>query len=203
MDVNLLDKNHRRVSCVAATASNLGIGKNGKLPWPSLRTDLEFLQSITTEVRDKGKWNAVLMGRKTWESLDVTERPLPGRLNIVISNTLKSPPHGAHHVCDSVRSAVHMLSAPPFTDTVEDIFVAGGSEVYREAIESSNCYRIYLTEINKEFDSDTFFPAFDKNAYKLISNPSEVPQGVIEENQIQYRFCVYEKQDYSLRESGN
>lgn len=186
-------KNLRRVCCVAAIASNLGIGNNGKLPWPSLRTDLEFLQRITTEVRDKGKWNAVLLGRKTWESLDLTQRPLPGRLNVVISKTLKFPPCGAHHVCDSVSAAVQMLSNSPFTDTVEEIFVLGGTEVYREAIESSFCYRIYLTEIDKEFESDTFFPTFDKNTYSLLSSTSEVPQGVIEENQIQYRFCVYEK----------
>ncbi|KAL9985500.1 hypothetical protein ACROYT_G007914 [Oculina patagonica] len=193
MDSDLSGKNLRRVSCVAAIASNRGIGNNAKLPWPSLRTDLEFLRRITTEVRDKGKWNAVLMGRKTWESLDPTEQPLPGRLNIVISNTLKVRPFRAHHVCSSVWSAVHMLSNPPFADTVEDIFVVGGAEVYREAIESPYCHRIYLTEINKEFESDTFFPTFDKNIYRLLSAPSEVPQGVIEENQIQYRFCVYEK----------
>lgn len=88
-----------------------------------------------------------------------------------------------------------MLSDSPFTDTVEDIFALGGTEVYREAIESSYCYRIYLTEIYKEFESDTFFPTFDKNTYRPLSSPSEVPQGVIEENQIKYRFCVYEKQD--------
>jgi len=141
-----------------------------------------------------GKWNAVLLGRKTWESLDPTQQPLPGRLNVVISKTLKCPPCGAHHVCDSVSSAVQMLSNSPFNDTVEEIFVLGGTEVYREAIESTYCYRIYLTEIHKEFESDTFFPTFNKNTYRLLSSPREVPQGDIEENQIQYRFCVYEKQ---------
>lgn len=184
----------RCVSCVAAVSSNMGIGKNGKLPWPALRTDLEFLEKITTEVNEQGKWNAVLMGRKTWESLDVTQQPLPGRLNIVISKTLKEPPLGAHHVFNSVWSAVQMLSASPLVDTVEEIFVLGGSDVFREAIESSYCQRIYLTEIDREFESDTFFPAFDKKTYRLISTPCDVPQGVIEENQIQYRFCVYEKQ---------
>ncbi|KAK2573220.1 Dihydrofolate reductase [Acropora cervicornis] len=131
----------RSVSCVAAMASNRGIGNKGKLPWPSLRT----------------------------------------------------PPRGSHHVCDSVLSAVKMLSAPPFSSTVEEVFVLGGTEVYREAIESSFCHRIYLTEIDKEFDADAFFPTFDKSRYKLISNPSDVPEGVIEENGVQYRICVYER----------
>lgn len=184
----------RCVSCVAAVSSNMGIGKNGRLPWPSLRTDLMFLKKITTEVNEQGKWNAILMGRKTWESLDVTNQPLPGRLNIVISKTLKEPPPGAHHVFNSVWSAVQMLSLPPLLDTVEEIFVLGGSDVYKEATESSYCQRIYLTEIDKEFESDAFFPAFDRSKYSLISTPSGVPQGIIEENQIQYRFCVYEKQ---------
>ncbi|XP_068752605.1 dihydrofolate reductase-like [Montipora capricornis] len=190
-----MSKHLRHVNCVAAMASNRGIGKDGKLPWPTLRTDLDFLARITTTVKDKGKWNAVLLGRKTWESVDSSERrPLPGRLNIVISRTLQVPPSGAHHVCDSVWSAVKMLSADPFTRTVEGIFVLGGTEVYREAIQSSYCHRIYLTEIYKEFHADAFFPTFDKNTYTLISNPSDVPEGVIEENQTQYRICVYERQ---------
>ncbi|XP_068710691.1 dihydrofolate reductase-like isoform X2 [Montipora foliosa] len=190
-----MSKHLRHVNCVAAMASNRGIGKDGKLPWPTLRTDLDFLARITTTVKDKGKWNAVLLGRKTWESVDSSERrPLPGRLNIVISRTLQVPPRGAHHVCDSVWSAVKMLSADPFTRTVEGIFVLGGTEVYREAIQSSYCHRIYLTEIYKEFHADAFFPTFDKNTYTLISNPSDVPEGVIEENQTQYRICVYERQ---------
>lgn len=190
-----MSKHLRHVNCVAAMASNRGIGKDGKLPWPTLRTDLDFLARITTTVKDKGKWNAVLLGRKTWESVDSSERrPLPGRLNIVISRTLQVPPSGAHHVCDSVWSAVKMLSADPFTSTVEGIFVLGGTEVYREAIQSSYCHRIYLTEIYKEFHADAFFPTFDKNTYTLISNPSDVPEGVIEENETQYRICVYERQ---------
>lgn len=183
----------RCVSCVAAMASNRGIGNKGKLPWPSLRTDLEFLERKTITVKDKGKWNAVLFGRKTWEGIDISQRPFPGRLNIVISKSLKTPPRGSHHVCDSVLSAVKMLSAPPFSSTVEGIFVLGGTEVYREAIESSFCHRIYLTEIDKEFDADAFFPVFDKSRYKLISNPSDVHEGVIEENGVQYRICVYER----------
>lgn len=194
MNANMSSKNLRRVSCVAAMGLNRGIGINGRLPWPSLRTDLEFLERITTEVKDKGKWNAVLMGRRTWESLEPSQQPLPGRLNIIISKSLKSLPRGAHHVCDSALSAVKMLSTPPFTNTVEGIFVLGGTEVYREAIESPYCNRIYVTELNKEFEADTFFPTFDTNTYGLISTPCEVPQGVIEENQIQYRFCVYDKQ---------
>ncbi|XP_029190711.2 dihydrofolate reductase-like isoform X2 [Acropora millepora] len=183
----------RCVSCVAAMASNRGIGNKGKLPWPSLRTDLEFLEKKTITVKDKGKWNAVLFGRKTWKGIDISQKHFPGRLNIVISKSIKTPPRGSHHVCDSVLSAVKMLSAPPFSSTVEEIFVLGGTEVYREAIESSFCHRIYLTEIDKEFDADAFFPIFDKSRYKLISNPSDVPEGVIEENGVQYRICVYER----------
>lgn len=194
MDERMTSKNLRWVSCVAAMSTNRGIGNKGSLPWPPLRTDLRFLEKITTEVKDKDKWNAVLLGRKTWESLGASNQPLIGRLNIVISKSLKSPPSGAHYVCDSVLSTVQMLSAPPFTSTVEKILVLGGTDVYKEAIESRFCHRIYLTRINQEFEADAFFPMFDENVYKLISNPSEVPQGVFEENQVQYKFCVYEKQ---------
>jgi dihydrofolate reductase len=71
---------------IAATPSN-GIGKDGQLPWPPLPTDLAFFKEVTTKTRDVSKRNAVIMGRKTWESIPPKFRPLRNRLNIVLSRS--------------------------------------------------------------------------------------------------------------------
>ena len=68
---------------VAATRA-LGIGKDGKLPW-HLPGEMAFFKELTSKTSDAGKHNAVVMGRRTWESLPPKFRPLPGRLNVVLS----------------------------------------------------------------------------------------------------------------------
>jgi len=68
---------------VAATTAN-GIGKNGRLPW-HIREDMKFFAYVTQNAPE-GTQNAVIMGRKTWESIPAKNRPLSKRLNIVISN---------------------------------------------------------------------------------------------------------------------
>jgi dihydrofolate reductase len=68
----------------AATEVGYGIGKNGAMPW-RLRGDMDHFKRITQRVTDTSRQNAVIMGRKTWESLPKSFRPLPGRLNVVLS----------------------------------------------------------------------------------------------------------------------
>jgi dihydrofolate reductase len=74
----------RRFSIVVAAAANSGIGRAGQLPW-RLPGDLAFFKRVTSQVTGAGR-NAVIMGRKTWDSIPSKFRPLPGRLNIVISS---------------------------------------------------------------------------------------------------------------------
>ncbi len=70
---------------VAAWTRRMGIGKNGTLPWPYLKADMARFASITKTPPSEGRMNAVIMGRRTWESLPANRRPLPGRINIVLT----------------------------------------------------------------------------------------------------------------------
>lgn len=178
----------RKFACVVAVADNGGIGKNNSLPW-KLHGDMKFFSHLTSEVSTEGKQNAVIMGRKTWESIPEKYRPLPHRLNVLLSKNLSTAPKGAHHLCSSLQAAFDLLST---ADSVEKIFVIGGAAVYKEALQHPDAHRLYITHVFKDFDCDVHFPDFDKNVFKEISDP-DVPSEMQEEDGIQYKFQVYQR----------
>lgn len=114
------------------------IGKNGKLPWPHAKTDMKIFSEYT---KGNGSTSAVLMGRKTWESLPYLHRPLSGRVNIVLSNTM------------GVMESAHVVNT--FTGGVKlardigmsHLWIIGGSSLYNEAIESGLVEYVYATEM--------------------------------------------------------
>ena len=82
----------RPLNCIVAVSQNMGIGKDGNLPWPPLRNEFRYFQRMTTVSSVEGKQNLVIMGRKTWLSIPEKNRPLKDRINIVLSRELKEVP---------------------------------------------------------------------------------------------------------------
>lgn len=169
-------------SLVVAADENMGIGLKGDLPW-RLKGDLAYFRDLTSKTQNPNKKNAVIMGRTTWESIPEKFRPLPNRLNIVLSHKLAKEGLNGAEVANSIQAA--LLLAEKYN--VENCFVIGGGKVYRETIDLPECQRIYITEIKGNFSCDTYFPNF-KEHFKLQSN-SELK----EENNITYQFTVYQK----------
>ena len=93
---------------VAATKDEMGIGFEGGLPW-RLPKDMAYFKAVTAQVSEPGTRNAVIMGRKTWESIPSKFRPLPGRLNVVLSRggSLVEAPGRDLHTCHTCHSFVH------------------------------------------------------------------------------------------------
>jgi dihydrofolate reductase/thymidylate synthase len=175
---------------VAATASTFGIGKKGDLPW-RLAGDMAFFKTKTTSAATS-KRNAVIMGRKTWESLPKKFRPLSERINVVLSKNpsireqLNLP--DSVLVALSLDDALDKLSSDEVAPTIDQIFVIGGESIYREAMLSRFCKKIYLTEVDTEIpDLDTFFPFIPAHKFRMISRSNPVV-----ENDICYRFCEYD-----------
>lgn len=127
-----------KLAIIAAVARNRGIGLAGKMPW-HLSEDLRRFKRITTG-------HAILMGRKTWESLG---RPLANRRNVVLSRT---PVPGVETYA-SLDAALAALSQE------ELVFVIGGGEIYRQTLEKAD--RLYLTIVDGEAEADTFFPEYE------------------------------------------
>ena len=102
--------------------------------------------------------NAVIMGRITWESIPQEFRPLPQRINLVLSrNSSLSKPDGVLQA-GSLEKALNAFSASPYDKQVENIYVIGGRQIFQEAIAHPLCQKIYLTKILHAFKCDVFFP---------------------------------------------
>lgn len=169
-------------SLVVASDQNLGIGLKGDLPW-KLKADLKYFRDLTSQTIDKNKVNAVIMGRTTWESIPEKFRPLPNRLNIVLSKSLAPHATKGAEIANSLDQALQIAKEK----SVENCFVIGGGKVYQETISSPLCHSIYITEIKGNFSCDTFFPQFSTH-FKLAKTTDYQ-----EENNISFRFSQYIK----------
>ena len=139
------------LTLIAAVAKNGVIGKDNRLPW-HLPADLRHFKALTSG-------HAVIMGRKTWESLPEKFRPLPGRQNIVVTRNATYAASGAT-VAGSLPDAVAAAAG-------EEAFVIGGAELYQVALLLAD--RLQLTEIDAEFDGDTWFPARDLRQWREVT----------------------------------
>lgn len=172
---------------IAACDLNGSIGKDGGIPW-YIPEDFKYFKDLTTAVSKVGKMNAVVMGRKTWESLP--SKPLPGRFNIVVSRTLQYIP-GAH-VCKHLNDAIDYIAK--YKSVIETAFVIGGSSLFKSAMFNASASTVHLTIVQQTFDDcDTKFPL------KILTDFWEEDEskysGVIESrnNSIPFSFHTYHK----------
>ena len=179
----------RNFSVIAAACENFGIGVNNKLPW-RLKNEMNYFTRITSSTQDNSKRNVVIMGKNTWLSIPDKYRPLEGRINFVVSRSIKDKPDKLDGLFKDLQSALEAASS---SDKVENIFIIGGEQVYRESLNFPECYKIYLTIIDAKFDCDTFFPKFDEQLFKEIDELG-VSKEIQEENGLKYTFHVYERQ---------
>jgi dihydrofolate reductase len=183
----------RPFDIVVAVDSRHGIGKNGALPW-QLPGDMAFFRKLTTGIHAPGKRNAVVMGRKTWESIPPRFRPLKDRLNVVITRQPSLTVPSGVIVAESLDDA---LSAADRED-IEGVFLIGGGAVYTEAVGHPSLQRIYWTEVRADFGCDTFFPRLSEDFVHMRQQDSEV----LCENGIEYVFTVYERKTADIDHSS-
>lgn len=187
---------------VAATSSRLGIGLKGILPW-RLKKEMAYFKRVTTH-HPENLPNVVIMGRKCWESIPAKFRPLPNRHNIVLTrkgrvdgiDETMGPERGVE-IASSLTDALERVRGRGFGR----IFVIGGGEVYREAMQMANCDRILFTEVNSDIETDVDFPVdFRKAGWKKADHEKletfvgwEVTKGDITEGLLSYEFQMWER----------
>ncbi|KAG7454756.1 hypothetical protein MATL_G00263160 [Megalops atlanticus] len=180
------------IRLIAAACRNMGIGKDGHLPW-SLPSEFQFFLDTITAVSRPGRKNLLIWGRTSWFSTPESLHPIANSIHAVLSHTLSTVPEHAHYICRDFDSAVRLASTGPVSDLVETIWIIGGAEVYREALEHPWCDLIYLTDIMADIDCDTFFPWFDRSVYRLQDEFPGVPSRIQEENGIRFKFQVFKR----------
>jgi dihydrofolate reductase len=141
------------VSLIAAVAANGVIGRDGGLPW-HLPEDLKRFKRLTSG-------HHLIIGRATWESIG---RPLPDRTFVVVTRTPGQNRPGLLFVPSVEAGIRHALEAGD-----DEPFVAGGEGIFREALEHDRVDRLYLTRIDREYEGDARFPAFDESRWREAS----------------------------------
>jgi len=157
------------LSIVVAHSSNRVIGRDGALPW-RLPSDLRRFRELT-------RGHAVLMGRRTFESLPDRFRPLPERRNLVLSGDRSYAPAGA----EAFTALEDALAA-----CARKCFVIGGEDTYRQALPL--CERVYTTEIEAEVEGDAFFPEIGPDGWRCVECSER-----LHENDLAFTFRVYER----------
>ncbi len=161
-----------RISLIVAVAKNGVIGRRGELPW-RLSADLRRFKELTMD-------HAILMGRKTYESIG---RPLPGRRMIVITRQSDFRANGAE-VAAGLDEAFRLAA-----DRDEsECFVIGGAEIYSQARPRAD--RVYLTRVHAAVDGDAYFPPLNLSEWRLIAS---TPVEADAKNEYPFSFEQYER----------
>jgi dihydrofolate reductase len=158
------------IALIAAVASNGGIGKNNALLW-RLPEDLQFFKRTTMGC-------PVIMGRKTYESIG---RPLPGRRNIVVTRNPKWAAPG-------VDTALSLQAALALAADADKAFVIGGEQLYALALPFAQ--EVVLTEVDREFEADAFFPDWDKSQFSEVAREAHHAPPP---NDFDYAFVTYRR----------
>ena len=160
------------LSIIVAKAKNNIIGKNNKLLW-SLPEDLKRFKQLTTG-------HTIIMGRKTFESLG---RVLPNRKHIVFTQ------NPDFKVEDENVEIVHsMLEIKQYIDDENENFVIGGAMIYNLLLPYTK--KMYVTEINQDFEGDAFFPKINLEDWKIIEKEKGIKN---EKNNLEYEYVTYER----------
>ena len=168
-----MSRKPRVLSLIAAVARNGVIGDRNALLW-RLPEDQRHFRRHTLG-------HAVIMGRKTWESLPAAYRPLPGRRNLVVTRNSQWQASGAETV-PSLEAALAR------TADADKAFVIGGGELYSQALAWAD--ELLLTEIDRDFDGDTAFPAWDRHAFTELQRERHHADAP---NDFDYAFVTYRR----------
>jgi len=168
-------KKHLPLSLIAALGENRVIGVDNSMPW-HLPGDFKYFKATTL-----GK--PIIMGRKTWDSLG---RPLPGRLNLVVTRQPDLQLEGAE-VFTSMDAAVERAEAWAAEQSVSEVMLIGGAQLYAQGLERAD--RLYLTRVALRPEGDAWFPEFDEAEWALVSNVDNPPV----DDKPAYSFEVWER----------
>lgn len=207
---------------VAVAAQSRGIGYKGDLPW-KLPADMRHFQKVTmdtTAASEDNTQNAVVMGRKTWESIPEKFRPLKGRINVVLTRSAVSSAKTAFPdgviVASSLQDASDKLEAfPPKSNIkVGKVFVMGGSQIYEQAMKSGFVNKVICTnvyDIPETTKFDAFFPDMTESEwacrpYYAVDKENAAPVELRQKDEksgLSFEFMEYARKNPIAAQASN
>ena len=161
------------LSHIVAVSQNNVIGMNNKLPW-HIPEDLKYF-------RDTTKHKALIMGRKTFQSVG---EALPDRLNVVLTKDRAFKKKGII-VFSSFKEALQYCKQVEILEKYgKEIFIVGGGEIYRQTLPLMD--RLYITRINKEYEGDAFYPEIPMDQFKEVGRIDKTEP-------VSFSFLIYER----------
>ncbi|CAF2561970.1 unnamed protein product [Rotaria sp. Silwood2] len=149
-----------------------GIGRNNTIPW-HIKNDLKFFRHVTSKINDSNKQNALIMGRKTYETF---LKPLPNRLNIVVTSN-RALPNTNYPNVTCVETLNDALKCANGNLNIENIFIIGGVLIYEAAMKTNLVKRLYVTRVKGDFQCTAVWSSFDVSNFKRIESiPDEYQQ---------------------------
>ena len=175
-----------KISIIVAIDEKRGIGKGSDL-LVKIPEDLKRFREIT-------RGHAVIMGRKTYDSIiSYNGKPLPGRLNIVLSREVNRTPVGNNYPplffsdnWDQVFDEAKKWEKDHFPEEEREIFIIGGAQIFKQVLEENVIDRMYLTQVKGDYHADAFFPDYSQFT-KVIEKEERDADGY------QYTFLTVEK----------
>lgn len=159
------------LSIIVAKSKNNAIGKDNKLPW-KITDDLKRFKMLTTG-------HTIIMGRKTFESLGII---LPNRFHVVLTRDENYKIEN-----ENVKVINDISEIDVYTRDNNESFVIGGAQIYATLI--SKCQKLYITQIDKDFLGDSYFPKIKEEEWELI----EKIKGPKDENDFEYEYITYQR----------
>lgn len=166
-----------KISMIAAVAENRVIGKDNDLVW-SLPDDMKFFMTKTSG-------HNIILGRKNYESLPKKYRPLPNRVNIIMTRNDQYKAEGTT-VVGSLPEAIQKAEE----NGEDEVFIIGGGEIYKLGLDVADV--MYITEIKAEFEGDAFFPEYDKSVWKEVER---IQHSKDERHDYAFDFVTYERNE--------
>ena len=163
----------KTISHLVAVSNNLVIGVDNDLPW-NLKADLAHFKKYTLN-------KIIIMGRKTYESIG---RPLPNRINYVVSRTLNEIP-GAY-VFNSLEDAISKAETENIKINIDnEIIIIGGGHLFNETVKTIN--KLIITRVDCDIDGDIYYPKIDLTQWSLVKTESYK-----KDSQNDYNFTIEE-----------
>ena len=169
-------------SIILAVDSKNGLGKENTLAW-RLSGDMKYFKKTTVLTEKPDDINVVIMGRKTWESIPEKFRPLPGRINCVLTRDKNFEDEW----CVSFNSLDSCLKDIENMKNIWKVFIIWGAQIYNQVLKDSRLEKIYLTQVKWDFGCDVFFDGVPENFQQ------ESCSEAINEWWIEFQFYVWKQ----------